>query len=85
LTDIEVEKLKGLSEGVGFEDADQYRNSLETIRENYFQKTSSGKKTVIDEESEITESVDGAEEAAPTTPQMAAYVNTLGRTVVEKR
>lgn len=77
LTDIEVEKLKGLSEGVGFEDADQYRNSLETIRENYFQKTSSGKRTVIDEESEITESAD----AAPVSSQMSAYVSTLGRTV----
>jgi hypothetical protein len=84
LTDIEVEKLKGLSEGVGFEDADQYRNSLETIRENYFQKTSSGKKTVIDEESEITENADAAS-AAPVSSQMAAYVNTLGRTVVEKQ
>ena len=84
LTDIEAEKLKGLSEGVGFEDADQYRNSLETIRENYFQKTSSGKKTVIDEESEITENADAAS-AAPVSSQMAAYVNTLGRTVVEKQ
>ncbi len=42
LTDIEGEKLKSLSEGVGFEDADQYKAALETIRENYFPRTVTG-------------------------------------------
>ena len=82
LTDIEGEKLKSLSEGVGFEDAEQYKTSLETIKENYFPQNGQTRPVVIDEESEISE--DGIETASVTGP-MAAYVNVLGRTVVEKR
>ena len=82
LTDIESEKLKGLSEGVGFEDTEQYKAALETIRENYFPRTVTGQSAVIDEESEITE--DGIESHS-VSGSMAAYVNVLGRTVTEKR
>ena len=82
LTDIEGEKLRGLSEGVGFEDTDQYKSALETIRENYFPKTVSGQSAVIDEEFEITE--DGIETNS-VSGSMAAYVNVLGRTVLEKQ
>ena len=78
LTDIEGEKLKGLSEGVGFEDTEQYKSALETIRENYFPRTVTGQSAVIDEESEITE--DGIETAS-VSGSMAAYVNVLGRKI----
>ena len=83
LTDIEGEKLKGLSEGVGFEDVDQYRTSLETIKENYFSQGKQNNPVVIDEESEISE--DGIVETASVTGPMAAYVNVIGKTIVEKR
>ena len=82
LTDIEGEKLKGLSEGVGFEDAEQYKTSLETIKENYFPQSGQTRPVIVDEESEISE--DGIETAS-STGAMAAYVNTIGKTVVEKR
>ena len=82
LTDIEGEKLKGLSEGVGFEDPEQYKTALGTIRENYFPRTVTGQSAVIDEESEITEE---AVETSSVSGPMAAYVNVLGRNNLEKR
>lgn len=79
LTDIEGEKLKSLSEGVSFEDGDHFRQSLETIRENYFPRTVNGKATKVDEESEIN--LEEEVESKPLSSSMAAYVNTLGRVV----
>jgi hypothetical protein len=36
LTDTQVEKIKALAESVEFSTEDEYKNKLETIRENYF-------------------------------------------------
>jgi hypothetical protein len=36
LTDTQVEKIKSLAESVEFSTEDEYKNKLETIRENYF-------------------------------------------------
>jgi hypothetical protein len=36
LTDTQVEKIKSLAESVEFSTEEEYRNKLETIRENYF-------------------------------------------------
>ena len=83
LTDIESEKLKSLSEGVSFEDVDQYKQALGTIKENYFPRTSQGKSVVIDEETEVSE--EGILNESPTNSAMAAYVNVIGRTVLEKQ
>ena len=38
LADTEKEKLQKLSEGVDYEDSDQYKEKLEVIKENYFPK-----------------------------------------------
>ena len=81
LTDIEAEKLKGLSEGVGFEDVDQYKQALGTIKENYFPRTAQSGAVVIDEETEVSEN--GIVDQAPTNATMSAYVNVIGRTVNE--
>jgi hypothetical protein len=81
LTDIEAEKLKGLSEGVGFEDADQYKQALGTIKENYFPRTSQGRAVVIDEESEVSEN--GIIDETPRNAQMSRYVDVIGKTVTE--
>ena len=81
LTDIEAEKLKGLSEGVGFEDVDQYKQALGTIKENYFPRTAQSGAVVIDEETEVSEH--GIVDETPTDSTMASYVNVIGRTVVE--
>ena len=84
LTDIETEKLKDLSEGVGFEDGDQYKKSLETIKENYFPRTSTSSPSIIDEESEVIDNDDN-EVSQPKTAQMAAYVSAIGQSAVENR
>ena len=81
LTDIEAEKLKGLSEGVSFEDVDQYKQALGTIKENYFPRTAQSGAVVIDEETEVSEN--GIVDQAPTNAAMSAYVNVIGRTVNE--
>ena len=38
LLDTEKEKLQKLSEGVDYEDSEQYKEKLEVIKENYFPK-----------------------------------------------
>ena len=81
LTDIEAEKLKGLSEGVSFEDVDQYKQALGTIKENYFPRTAQSGAVVIDEETEVSEN--GIVDQTPTNATMSAYVNVIGRTVNE--
>jgi len=82
LTVMEAEKLKGLSEGIIFEDSDQYKDALNVVKESYFSGRTASKSVVIDEAAEILEE-SLQEEAAPTSRQMSAYVDTLNRTIVE--
>lgn len=82
LTVMEAEKLKGLSEGIIFEDSDQYKDALNVVKESYFSGRTASKSVVIDEAAEILED-SLHEEAAPTSRQMSAYVDTLNRTIVE--
>ena len=79
LTNMEAEKLRSLSEGVDFEDVDQYQEALETLRESYFPRASKGGAIDLNEEAEISE--EGIFEEAPTDPVMASVINVLGRTV----
>lgn len=41
LVDTEIEKLKKLSDTVEFEDSENYKEKLNTIKENYFKKSTS--------------------------------------------
>lgn len=81
LTVMEAEKLKGLSEGIIFEDVDQYKDALNVVKESYFSGRTASKSVVIDEAAEILE--EGLLEEATTPPQMAAYVDVMNRTIVE--
>ena len=81
LTVMEAEKLKGLSEGIIFEDVDQYKDALNVVKESYFSGRTASKSVVIDEAAEILE--EGLLEEAPASPQMAAYVDVMNRTIVE--
>ena len=78
---MEAEKLKGLSEGIIFEDVDQYKDALNVVKESYFSGRTASKSVVIDEAAEILE--EGLLEEAPASPQMAAYVDVMNRTIVE--
>ena len=78
LTDIEAEKLRSLSEGVAFEDVDQYKKDLGMIKENYFPRTSHGNSVMIDEEFDVSE--DGFLETDRVQDSvMSAYVDVIGR------
>ena len=75
LADTEREKLKTLSDGVDFEDADQYKEKLEVIKENYFPTATEKQTQPITEEVETPET----EEVEKSDPSMERYVNALKR------
>ena len=62
LADTEKEKLQKLSEGVDFEDSEQYKEKLEVIKENYFPKVAETTQQLTEEvennETEIVEEVE---------------------------
>ena len=67
LADTEKEKLEKLSEGVDYEDDEQYKEKLEVIKENYFPKvTKETTQTITEEvennETEIVEQVEASVE-----------------------
>ena len=75
LTDTEVEKFKGLSEELSFEDAATFSAKLQTIRESYFST-----KAQADVKSVVTDApVDQLNEEKKLDPQMAAYASVLNR------
>jgi len=78
LTDTQVEKIKTLAESVEFTTEVEYSEKLETIRENYF--PSGVKRT---NELYLHETVDDEQSDRPkvTDPRMAAYFNTISRTL----
>ena len=75
LADTQIEKLRGLAEGVEFEDIDQYYGAISTLKEGYFPKAP--RMNVEEDVDEVLE-----EETKPRlTPDMAAYTSTIGRTI----
>jgi len=73
----QVEKIKSLAESVEFSTADEYKEKLETIRENYFP---SG--VIKASEKQLQEEVtDGSEKAAvPADPLVAAVAKAITKT-----
>ena len=74
LADTEVEKFAELAETVEYENSDDYRTKLETIKNSYFPKV------------QITEDVEAAptdEDYEDVSHSMAAYMSAIGKT--EKR
>ena len=73
----QVEKIKSLAESVEFSTADEYKETLETIRENYFP---SG--VIKASEKQLQEEVtDGSEKAAvPADPLVAAVAKAITKT-----
>ena len=77
LTDTQVEKIKSLAESVEFSTEDEYKEKLETIRENYFP---SG--IVKASEAQLQEEVtDGSEkQVVSNDPLVAAVANAISKT-----
>ena len=75
LVDTEIEKLKKLSDTVEFEDEDNYRDKLNTIKENYFKKSVS---EVNDGEKETA----GTNKELETTPgNVDSYVQAITKSI----
>ena len=75
LADTEKEKLEKLSEGVDYEDSEQYKEKLSVIKENYFPKTTETAQSLT-EEVENTET-DG--EVEKVDPNMDYYTKHMKR------
>ena len=76
LTATQVEKIKTLAEGVEFSTEDEYKNKVETIRENYF--PSGIKKADANDLHEQVE--DTAEQKVITDPFVAAVSQAISKT-----
>ena len=74
LADTEVEKFSELAESVEYENADDYRLKLETIKDSYFPKA------MINEE---VEAAPNYEDVEMSSGKMAAYMSAIGK--IEKR
>ena len=70
LADTEVEKFGELAESVEYENVEDYRLKLETIKDSYFPKAS------INEE---VEAAPNYEDVEMSSGKMAAYMNTISR------
>jgi hypothetical protein len=79
LTTTQVEKIKTLAESVEFSGEDEYKEKLETIRENYFP---SGAKKATEEQ--LHEQVEEAtEQKVINDPFVAAVSNAISKTVIK--
>ena len=76
LTTTQAEKIKSLAEGVEFSTEEEYKDKLETIRENYF--PSGIKKANEQQLHEIVE--DGGEQKVINDPFVAAVSNAISKT-----
>ena len=76
LADTEKEKLKTLSDGVDFEDDEQYKEKIEVIKENYFPPAKESQPQTITEE---VVNNDSDEEEEKVDPAMSLYVKAMKR------
>ena len=75
LTVTQVEKIKSLAESVEFSTEDEYKNKLETIRENYFP---SGTKRANEEQ--LHEEIGESDEKTVADPMVAAVAKVISKT-----
>ena len=79
LTDTQVEKIKSLAESVEFSTEDEYKNKLETIRENYF--PSNFKKADAESLNETVEESDD-KKVEINDPFVASVANAISKTKI---
>jgi hypothetical protein len=78
LTESQVVKIKSLAEGVEFESDEDYKEKLETIKENYFpQEEISEEDTSVDAEPVELEE----ETEVQIDPEMKAYMDAISRSI----
>jgi hypothetical protein len=77
LADTEFETFKSLTEDIDFNDEDNFRQKLDTLKESYFPRTGYETYEIDDED------YGSAVQDIDTTDAMRAYMSAIGRT--EKR
>lgn len=80
LTETQVEKIKSLAESVEFSTEDEYKEKLETIRENYF--PSGVKKAAAHQLHEKVEDAEDNKKAPSYDPFVAAVSNAISKTKI---
>lgn len=79
LADSQVEKVAALAENVTFEDADQYREAINILKESYLPQAVETTEDDTDVDEDLAESIEEIEEPSVQLDEsMAAYVRTLG-------
>lgn len=82
LAETQVEKLFSLSEGIEFENEEDYKQKLEVVKENYFPTDGSQSKTLseeLDTDNEID--LDDDSEEKEIDPRMASYMTSISKSV----
>ena len=72
LADTEVEKFKSLVDDVEYTDTDSFRTKLDTLKENYFPKTTSDSRMSHEEDGSTAQDID-------TTDTMKKYLSAISR------
>jgi hypothetical protein len=72
LYDTDVERLASLSENIQFEDADQYREKIQTLKESYFSGEATESASYLTEEGSDTKQTSD-------NPAMNVYMNAISR------
>tara|TARA_Y100000310_G_scaffold105378_1_gene103839 strand:- start:17578 stop:18843 length:1266 start_codon:yes stop_codon:yes gene_type:complete len=85
LAATDSEKLRSLSEGIDFETEEDYREKLETVKEQYFPNGEARVRTTLNEEdTELDkDALDDEEENQNIDPTMARYVESIGNTLIQ--
>lgn len=78
LADTEVEKFAGLAEGVAYENAEDYKEKLSTIKESYFPKSPTSNND------DTAAPVEGNVEDIDVTDTMSAYMSAISRDYIRK-
>ena len=78
LTDSQKDKMTTLAEDIDFEDADQFREKVSTIKESFFADAGSGDNGLILEEDGVTDPA--APKATPEGP-MGDYIKAISRSL----
>jgi hypothetical protein len=85
LTEVEVEKLQKLAEGVDFDTEEQYANKLQIIKENYFRGSEESNQQMLNEDTQddmeaVTENGDDAV-YAEANDSIRRYADAISRTL----
>ena len=76
LTDTQIEKLRGLAEGIDFDDADDFRKKIGMLKSQYFDIDEETETVVVDDEDSP---ISLEEENEGPTGAMAVYMNAISR------